>query len=333
MFEALNTPEISRLALVIGTFAAVTYKNISGVNPGGVIVPGLIIILFLISPIWCISILALAFLVYFIYERFLEKTSYKRRTPMYILSTISLAIANLVALVYVQLGWLVPSLDNLSGTLLPAVIAFTFTKQKMRKVVKGIAVTTLATAFSLAIVYLIGSYLLNINFDTLRPLYAGKETLEFKFPLIQFYIALAVGYLFYRYKGVRSGGYMVAPVAAALLVYPLSAVIFLLGCFVVYLVTQSICEVTLTIGLNRYALALFLSTMFVWSTEIIFLNLDATILPFKGSNLFVIVAMMSYVNDGILYAKKQIFIYMLATVAVAIVTYLFTKEFSTEVLS
>lgn len=44
MFEALNTPEISRLALVIGTFAAVTYKNISGVNPGGVIVPGLIII-------------------------------------------------------------------------------------------------------------------------------------------------------------------------------------------------------------------------------------------------------------------------------------------------
>jgi hypothetical protein len=73
--------------------------------------------------------------------------------------------------------------------------------------------------------------------------------------------------------------------------------------------------------------------MFVWSTEIIFLNLDATILPFKGSNLFVIVAMMSYVNDGILYAKKQIFIYMLATVAVAIVTYLFTKEFSTEVLS
>jgi hypothetical protein len=231
MFEALNTPEISRLALVIGTFTAITYKNISGVNPGGVIVPGLIIILFLISPIWCISILALAFIVYFIYERFLEKTSYKRRTPMYILSTISLALANLVALVYVQLGWLLPSLDNLSGTLLPAVIAFTFTKQKMRKVVKGIAVTTLATAFSLAIVYLIGFYLLNINFDTLRLLYVGKETLEFKFPLIQFYIALAVGYLFYRYKGVRSGGYMVAPVAAALLVYPLSAVFFLLGCF------------------------------------------------------------------------------------------------------
>ena len=55
MFETFNTPEIGRLALVIGAFSSVTYKNISGVNPGGVIVPGFIIILFLISPIWCIS--------------------------------------------------------------------------------------------------------------------------------------------------------------------------------------------------------------------------------------------------------------------------------------
>lgn len=329
MFETFNTPEIGRLALVIGAFASITYKNISGINPGGVIVPGFIIILFLISPIWCISTLALSFLIYFIYKRFLDKTSYKRRTPMYILSTLSLAIANLVALVYIQLGLLVPSLDNLSGTLLPAVIAYTFTKQKMGEVVKGIALATLATVFSLAIVYSIGSYLFQINFDTLRPLYAGKETLELKFPLLQFYVALGVGYLFYRYKDVRSGGYMVAPVAAVLLIDPLSAPIFLLGCFVVYLATQFICEVTLTIGLKRYALALFLSTMFVWSVEIIFLKLDSTILPFKGSNIFVIIAMMSYVNDGILYAKKKVFIYMFLTVAAAIVSYLLTNGLAT----
>ena len=248
---------------------------------------------------------------------------------MYILSTLSLAIANLVALVYIQLGLLVPSLDNLSGTLLPAVIAYTFTKQKMGKVVKGIALATLATAFYLAIVYSIGSYLFQINFDTLRPLYAGKETLELKFPLLQFYIALGVGYLFYRYKDVRSGGYMVAPVAAVLLIDPLSAPIFVLGCFVVYLATQFICEVTLTIGLKRYALALFLSTMFVWSVEIIFLKLDSTILPFKGSNIFVIITMMSYVNDGILYAKKKVFIYMFLTIMAAIVSYLLTNSLAT----
>ena len=329
MFEDLNTPEIHRLALLIGTFAAIGYKNITGVNPGGVIVPGFIIILFLTSPIWCISILALSFFVYFIYKRYFDQTGYKRRTPMYIMSTISLAIANLVALSYIQFGWLAPSLDNLYGTLLPAVIAFTFTKQKIDKVVQGIAIATLITTVALALVYLIGSNLFNIDFDTLRPLYAGKETLEFKFPIIQFYVAIAVGYVFYRYKDVRSGGYMVAPVAAALLIYPLSAVIFLLGCLIVYFIAKQICALTLIVGLNRYALALFLSTMFVWSVEVIFLNLDSTILPFKGSNIFVIIAIMSYANDGILYAKNNVLVYMMATIIVAIANYLFTQNLDT----
>ncbi len=325
MFESINTPEISRLALIIGAFAAVSYKNIYGINPGGVIVPGFIIILFLISPIWSITTLGLSFVVYFVYKHFLDRTGYKRRTPMYILSTLSLAITNLVALVYIQLDWLVPSLDGLAGTLLPAIIAFTFTKQKMVKVVKGIAFTTLVTAFVLLIIYLVGFYLFNINFDTLRPLYAGKETIELKFPLIHFYIALGVGYLIYRYKDVRSGGYMIAPITAALLIHPLTAAIFLLGCFVVYLLTQFICNATLTIGLKRYALALFLSTVYVWSVELFFLYLDSTILPFKGSNIFVIIAMMSYVNDNILYSKKNVIFYMVITVIVAIITYFFTN--------
>lgn len=329
MFESINTPEITRLALVVGAFAAVTYKNIYGVNPGGVIVPGFIIILFLISPIWCFSTLLLSFFVYFIYKRFLDRTGYKRRTPMYIMSTLSLAIANLVALVYIQLGWLVPSLDSLSGTLLPGVIAFTFTRQKLGKVVKGIALTTLASILILLIIYVVGFYLFHIDFDTLRPLYTGKETIEIKFPLINFYVALAVGYLIYRHKDVRSGGYMIAPVAAVLLIHPFTAAIFLIGCFIVYFLTQLICNLTLIIGLKRYALALFLSTIFVWAVEILFLKLDSTLLPFKGSNIFVIIAMMSYVNDAILYANKNIVFYMVLAVLPAIVTYLLTNGLST----
>ena len=328
MFESVNTPEISRLALIIGAFAAVSYKNIYGINPGGVIVPGFIIILFLISPIWSVTTLGLSFVVYFIYKHYLDRTGYKRRTPMYIISTLSLAITNLVALVYIQLDWLVPSLDGLSGTLLPAIIAFTFTKQKMGNVVKGITLTTLATAFVLLLIYIVGFYLFNIDFDTLRPLYAGKETIELKFPLIHFYTALGVGYLIYRYKDVRSGGYMIAPIAAALLIHPLTAAIFLLGCFIVYLVTQFICNATLIIGLKRYALALFISTVFVWSVELLFLHLDSTILPFKGSNIFVIIAIMSYANDNILYSKKNVIFYMLITVVIAIITYLITNSLS-----
>ncbi|MBD2014354.1 hypothetical protein H6F96_10260 [Microcoleus sp. FACHB-53] len=68
MFELPNTPEIHRLALNIGAFVAIAYKDRYGVIPGGVIVPGFIIVLFLLSPIWCITSLALSFAVYFIYS-------------------------------------------------------------------------------------------------------------------------------------------------------------------------------------------------------------------------------------------------------------------------
>jgi len=147
MYELPNTPEIHRLALNIGAFVAVSYKDRYGVIPGGIIVPGLIIILFLISPIWCITDLILSFIVYLIYKQFLEQTSYKRRTPMYVLSFLSLPIANAIGLLYIKIGWLYPSIDNLSGTLLPAIISFTLTKQKMIKVVRAVVFTTLVTTF------------------------------------------------------------------------------------------------------------------------------------------------------------------------------------------
>ena len=306
MWESFSSPEICRLALAIGAFVAVKYKDKYGVIPGGIIVPGFIITLFFISPIWCLTVIALAFLVYGIYQQFLAKTGYKRRTPMYLLATISLAIANLVALIYIQIGWLSPSLDSLSGTLLPAVIAFTFTKQKMVKVVKGIVITTLITAIIVGVIYGIGSTYFHFDFDLLRPIYAGKETLQIKYPLVQFYVSLAVGYFIYRWQDVRSGGYMIAPVAVALLTQPISAVAFLLGCFTVYWLTKIICQFTFLIGLKRYALVLVISTVFVWLIELVFAYLDSTILPFQGSNIFVIIAMMSYVNDYILYTDKKI---------------------------
>ncbi|MBD2043278.1 poly-gamma-glutamate biosynthesis protein PgsC/CapC [Microcoleus sp. FACHB-672] len=140
MFELPNTPEIHRLALNVGAFVSIVYRDRYGVIPGGVIVPGFIIVLSLLSPIWCITSLAFSFFVYVIYKRFLQQTSYKRRTPIYILAFLSLAIASSIGLIYIKLGWLYPSLDSLSGTLLPAVIAFTLTKQKLNRVVRAIII-------------------------------------------------------------------------------------------------------------------------------------------------------------------------------------------------
>lgn len=328
MPEALNSPEIHRLSLVIGAFLAVKYKDRYGVIPGGIIIPGCLITLFLSAPIWCLTLIALTFPIFWIYQRFLNRADYKRRTPMYILSVLSLASTCLIALIYTQLGWLSLSLDNLLGMLIPAIISYTCTRQKMGKVLQGILFVTLLTAAIVLLIYTIGTYGLNLNFDLIRPFEQGKDTLELAYPVFQFGWALIAGYLIYHFRDVRSGGYMITPIAAGLLTQPLSAVMFLLGCGLTYGLTRGICELTLTIGLKRYVLALFISTIFVWVSEIAFMQLDSTVLPFQGSDTFVIVAIMSYANDGILYAKKNIFITMAIAICIAFITLLFSHFLS-----
>ena len=320
MLEIPNSIEFSRLSLVIGAFIAIKYKDRYGVIPGGIIVPGFIITLLLISPLWCFTVIGLSFPVFWIYKKFLDRTDYKRRTPMYILAFVSIAIANLIAILYSYWGWFTPSFDSLSGTMIPAVIAFTFTKQKMPRVITGIVISTLLTLAIVMFIYLIGNDLLGWDFDYLGGITVGKETFSINKSLVQFYAALGIGFLFYHFQDIRAGGYLIAPVVAALLVNPISAVFFVFGCLLIFYVTQKICQYTLLIGLKRYTLVLLLSTVYIWSIELCFSVFDSSILPFQGSNIFVIIAMLSYVNDVILHSKQNILKFIFMTVIASLST-------------
>jgi len=324
MLELLNTPEIQRIALIVGAIVAVTYKNTYNIIPGGVIVPGVLLVLFLISPVWCLTVIGLSFLTFWIYNRYFKQASYKRRTPMYILSALSLGFGHPLSLLYIQLGIMAPTLNSFSGALIPAIIAFTWTRQKMKPVVQGIVVTTLITTAIVLAIYGLGTQLLGLEFDTIQDVVRGKETLWIQYSLLQFYIMLAIGYWVYRRANIRSGGYVIAPAAAALLIEPISAVSFLLGCVLVSVLTKAVCEASLIVGLNRYTLALCFSAIYIWAVELIFLYLDSTILPFHGSSVLVIIAMLSYVNDSILYGNKNVYGYMAITLIIAIaITFIF----------
>jgi len=200
-----------------------------------------------------------------------------------------------------------------------------WTRQKMGLVCRGMLISTLISAAILGLIYLIGSNGLGLEFNTIEDMIRGKRSLALQYPLLQFYAMLGVGYWIYRRVDIRSGGYIIAPAAAALLVNPISAVLFLVGCIVVYFTTKAICEASLIIGLNRYALALYLSTIFVWGIELIFLEIDSTILPFQGSSVLVIIAMLSFVNDSILYNHKNVYAYIGIMLLIAIALFLISE--------
>lgn len=307
----INTPEIQRLSLIIGAFAAVEYKDQKGVIPGGMIVPGFLVILAMISPLWLLADLACAYLIHQLYTRFLQRIDYKRRTPMYILALLSLAITYPVALLYMHLGLLPSSLDSLSGTMIPAVIAFTFTRQGVARVSRAMAITSLATAVITALVVGLGSALLKINFNTINAYYQDSTSLHFQARVIQFALCLLIGFAIYRRTEMRTGGYMVAPIAAGLLLQPLSATVFLLGCCLVYLAMRVLSRFSLVIGLRRYVIGLLYSIAYVWGVELLFIQLGSQQLPFQGNHLFVIIAIMSYANDCILHPPLKVMGWML----------------------
>lgn len=321
----LNTPEIQRLSLIIGAFIAVQYKDNKGVIPGGMIVPGFLVILGFLSPLWLLADLGCAFLIYAIYNRFLKRIDYKRRTPMYILALLSLAVTYPVALLFMHLGILPSSLDSLSGTMIPGVIAYTFTRQDPGRVSQAILITSLATAILTGLIVALGSTYLGIDFNTLNPYYQDIKSLHFQARVLQFFLCLLIGFAIYRQTEMRAGGYMVAPIAAGLLLQPLSAVVFVSGCLLVYLVMRMLARFSLVIGLRRYVIGLLYSIAYVWGVELLFIHLGSTQLPFQGNHLFVIIAIMSYANDCILHQPAKVMGWMLMLIAAMLLCLIATK--------
>lgn len=320
MLQAISTPEVQRLALAYGTLLALAYKERMGILPGGIIVPGLVVVLGLLSPLWCLTGLVLAPLLLLVYRRWLQRPEHIRRSPMYFLAGLSLLVSNLVALAYIRLGWLPPSLDELSGTLLPGILACTLHRQQPARVLRGLALTTLATALLLLLTVLLLQHL-GIDLNAIARAYAAygpEPVLRLQAHGLSFALALLVGFLLYRSSGLRPGGYVVAPVAAALLRQTTSAVFLILGCALVMAMLRLLEAQSLTVGLRRYGAALLFSILWVWGVELWCLQRGVAVLPFQGNHLFVIIAMASYANDLVLQPPRRVLPLMAVSVLVAL---------------
>ena len=313
LMASLNSADIHHFALLIGVFVAIKYRSTYGIIPGGLIVPGSLVVLLTISPLWCITVIGLSGVVYGIYQRWFRRTDYKRRTPMYILACLSLSISSVVALLYNHWGWLEFSLDVQVGSILPGVIAFNLGKQDVRRVSQAIALcTTLTSAGVIGVLGLLD--ILGIPHIHQLASTAAASTIQLNYPLVHFFLALGVGYLIYRYQDIRSGGYMVAPVVALTMFDPVTALHFIVGCVVVYVITQCFCDWTLTVGLSRYVVVLCLSTLYLWGTELWVQAAVPGMAIAYGSSYLLNIAMLSVINDAILYRTKQVLKYMTVVV-------------------
>ncbi|MEB3307481.1 MAG: poly-gamma-glutamate biosynthesis protein PgsC/CapC [Cyanobacteriota bacterium] len=321
----LNTPEIQRLTLAIGALVALVWKERRGVIPGGVVVPGGLVNLMLLSIPWGMAILPLALGVHAIYTGWLASVKHQRLQAMYILGILSVLLSAPVAWIYLQAGLLPWSLDSVTGTLLPGVIGFNMQRQKIRPVLSSLIFVSAITAGLTGTVVLAGTWLLNLNFDSLNPYYLHASDLQIKWHLLQALSTLSVGALIYRRTGMRPGGYVLAPTAAILLLDPLSAGMLAAGCFAVQTALRKLIKHSLIVGLNRYVASMLLSIAFVWGTELLFIRLGLEQLPFQGNHLLVILAILSYANDAILAGARRVLPWMLLMIGTSLCVLLLTR--------
>lgn len=321
-----SSPEIQRLSLAIGSLLALAWKDRLGILPGGIIVPGFLTNLLLLSPWWGFLVLGIGYLSQWIYQHWLERLDHQRRLPMYILGVLSLGISTPCAFAVIQLGLLPASIDSISGSLLPGVIAFNLHRQGWRPVTQGMLLTTAATLGLTLAVVVVGITLFRADFNFLQRYYVHSGNIHIQVKAVQFLITLILGMMIYQRTQIRPGGYVVAPMAAALLLHPLSAVMFVIGCIGVVWMIQVISQRSLMIGLNRYVVSLLLSTSYVWTMELLLIQAGVQALPFQANHILVIIAILSYANDLTLHRRKQILPWMLILIASAAVVLWLTHQ-------
>ena len=322
----LNTPEIERFTMAIGALTAMAWKDRRGVIPGGVVVPGFLVNALVLSPPWGLAIVLISGITQAIYQRWLERAEYQRREPMYILGALSLLLSTPVAWLLILAGLLPASIDSITGTFLPGVIAFNLHRQGLKPVMGGLLAVTVITAISTGLLVWLGTTMLNLDFDQLSHYYLHADKLKLRAQIVQFLVALLVGSLLYRRTGMRPGGYMVAPIAAALLLEPLSAGLFVFGCLGVETGIRWLMRHSLIIGLQRYVAALLLSIGYVWGMELIFIQLGMEALPFQGNHLLVIIAILSYANDAVLEGVWRVLPWMMVMLGSSLLSLLLTQQ-------
>ena len=322
----LSTPEIERFTMAIGALVAMAWKDRRGVIPGGVVVPGFLVNALVLSPPWGLAIVLISGITQAIYQRWLERAEYQRREPMYILGALSLLLSTPVAWLLILAGLLPASIDSITGTFLPGVIAFNLHRQGLKPVMGGLLAVTVITAISTGLLVWLSTTLLHLDFDQLSHYYLHADKLKLRAQIVQFLVALLVGSLLYRRTGMRPGGYMVAPIAAALLLEPLSASLFIFGCLGVETGIRWLMRHSLIIGLQRYVAALLLSIGYVWGMELIFIQLGMEALPFQGNHLLVIIAILSYANDAVLEGVWRVLPWMMVMLGSSLLSLLLTQQ-------
>lgn len=290
--------DLSRLVYLIGAVIAVLYKRKTGITPGGIIVPAYLAFLLDESLVWFISSIAITLLTFLIFKYALANRALSKHWAVFSNIAISTSIVLL-------LKFVVFKNSNVSdlfmfGFSVPGLIAANATRYGLAKVSFGALLVTAFTVLSGYILALTIPYGISTKLSTQLGAY---DHLVIHRPLVLLPLSLlCAAYITYQY-GLRPGGFVLACFVAALLPgSPLQFLLFLLGTVAGYFLVSLIIKHSLTMGLERFVLCMFISTLFVTISDLLAVRFGLQ--SYLVSSMALVVAMGVIINDLCLQMKK-----------------------------
>lgn len=316
-----NSSEFFITAILIGSVVAVYYKRLTGVTPGGIVPIGASLILLIRIPLWAIFCFALSFVGFAAYLLVVSRLDKRGGFPhVYSISIITLLLGLGVAYSLQLLGLLDVHGMTIGGLVVPAILANQYRLYGIKRVVSGYLVCIIGSfLLVVCIVYIANSFGASEGlFAHFQTQHIPKETryLEF-FPLAAI-VSLLFGFIVYRKLGLRSGGYIMAPLAAQLISSYNSFLILSSGLIVLYFMQLFLTRFTFIIGLQRYLANIALSSVYVW-LSILFVQrvLSSQDANHFGSAWIMVLVLAAYSTDLYVYRSKKSYVYIALNTAIA----------------
>ncbi len=318
-----NNSEFFITAILIGSSVAVYYKRLTGVTPGGIIPIGASLILLIRNPLWAVFCFALSFVGFTAYLLVASRLDKRGGFPhVYSIAIISLLLGLGAAYALQLLGLLDVQGMTIGGLVVPAILANQYRLYGIKRVVSGY-LTCICFSFLLVacIVFIANSLGASEGlFAHFQTQHIPKETRYLAFYPLAAIVSLVFDFFVYRNLGLRSGGYIMAPLAAQLITSLNSCLIFASGLLVLYFMQIFLTRFTFIIGLQRYLANIALSSAYVW-LSILFVQrvLSSQDANGFGSAWIMVLVLASYSTDLYVYRSKKSYVYIALNTAIAFV--------------
>lgn len=299
MTDYLFRPEVVRTALIVGVVVSIVFYERVQLTTGGAIVPAYLAV-FLPAPMHVLTTLGAAYGTYVVVNRVIGRRVIlygRRKFEVEVL--VGLALVTIGTALAVALGDTDPTLVGLAGIgfLVPGVIAHDMFRQRPRRTLLAMGITTaIVAAFVFVYESLLDIAPIAVASTELPALLSASFPVDLMLGAV--IASVLVGMLVFWQLGLRSGGFITGAYLAFVLVRPLDVIFAGAVALATWaVVTKVLMPRLLIFGRRKLSTMVLVGAILAWAAELVVIELTGYT-PWAGLTVMTLMVPALLANDA-----------------------------------